>query len=78
MFASCELPHGKRAQPLIFIREALGDDVAEHMGIPTAQALAASEIILGELRGLIPDHDAPTVCLSLESPDLRALLGCLS
>lgn len=78
MVASCERPHGKRAQPLIFIRNALVDDVAEHLGIPTAQALAASEIVLEELRGLIPDHDAPTVCLSLESPDLRALMRCLS
>jgi hypothetical protein len=78
MFASCERPHGRRAPPRVFFREALVDDVTEHLGIPRAQAIAASDIVLEELRGLIPDHDVRTVCLTIESPDLLALMRCLT
>jgi hypothetical protein len=78
MFASCERPHGRRPPPAIFIVEALVDDVAEHLGIPREQAVAGSDIVLEELRGLIPKHDVHTVCLTIESPDLLALMRCLT
>jgi hypothetical protein len=78
MVASCERPHGARSPPPVFIVEALVGDVAEHLGLPRDQALAGSDIVLEELLALIPGHDVHTVCLGIESPDLLALMRCLT
>lgn len=76
MFASCDLPHGRRAPPRIFDRAGFETDVAEHLTLPRDQALTAAGAVIDALRAVSDEHEFDNGTLFYDSPELKSLLRC--
>jgi hypothetical protein len=73
LVAECTLPHGRRTRPETFVMEAFLDDLSEHLGISSAQALTVASVVLSLVGELIPEDESIDVDMWLPD-DLKNLL----